>query len=414
MLDFRIKTFLCVCQTMNYTQAAKLLNITQPAVSQHIRFLEDYYQIKAFRYANKKLELTAAGRILYERCKTMENDEVALSAELLSSQSGIRTLSLGVTMTVGEYAIISPLAAYQLAHPGINIRLRFGNTQELLAQLTAGRIQMALVEGYFPPQDYFCRPYSTEPYIGVCASSHVFPSGEPATFHDLLGARLLLREKGSGTREILERNLALHGRESFEKVSSMAEYARAEINEIGGFYAYGRELIDGDSVFDFDVTKLSVFTQGIGMTGIEVYDMLRDEYDIQIEFGDIGNILAYISIGDRIRDIERLVGALEDIADRAGKDKKELYCGEFIAPELVMSPREAFYAQGEKLPLEKTVGRVAGEMLMCYPPGIPILTPGERITQEILDYIEYAREKGCSLQGTQDLECREMRILTEI
>ena len=221
MLDFRIKTFLCVCQTMNYTQAAKLLNITQPAVSQHIRFLEDYYQIKAFHYANKKLELTAAGRILYERCKTMENDEVALSAELLSSQSGIRTLSLGVTMTVGEYAIISPLAAYQLAHPGINIRLRFGNTQELLAQLTAGRIQMALVEGYFPPQDYFCRPYSTEPYIGVCASSHVFPSGEPATFHDLLGERLLLREKGSGTREILERNLALHGLKTTDFIHNM-------------------------------------------------------------------------------------------------------------------------------------------------------------------------------------------------
>ena len=221
MLDFRIKTFLCVCQTMNYTQAAKLLNITQPAVSQHIRFLEDYYQIKAFRYANKKLELTAAGRILFERCKTMENDEVALSAELLSSQSGIRTLSLGVTMTVGEYAIISPLAAYQLAHPGINIRLRFGNTQELLAQLTAGRIQMALVEGYFPPQDYFCRPYSTEPYIGVCASSHVFPSGEPSTFHDLLGERLLLREKGSGTREILERNLALHGLKTTDFIHNM-------------------------------------------------------------------------------------------------------------------------------------------------------------------------------------------------
>ena len=162
------------------------------------------------------------------------------------------------------------------------------------------------------------------------------------------------------------------------------------------------------------MTKLSIFTQGIGMTGIEVYDMLRDEYDIQIEFGDIGNILAYISIGDRIQDIERLVGALEDIADRFAKDKRELYCGEFIAPELVMSPREAFYARGEKMPLQETVGRIAGEMLMCYPPGIPILTPGERITEEILEYIEYAREKGCSLQGTQDPACREMRILTEV
>ena len=113
--------------------------------------------------------------------------------------------------------------------------------------------------------------------------------------------------------DISRRNLALRGKESFAKVVRMAEYARNEINEIGGYYAYGKDLVDGDSVYDYDVTKLSVYTQGIGLTGIEVYDILRDEYDIQIEFGDIGNILAYISIGARIQDIERLVGALEDI-----------------------------------------------------------------------------------------------------
>ena len=120
--------------------------------------------------------------------------------------------------------------------------------------------------------------------------------------------------------DLSRRNLALRGEESFKKVAHMAEYARNEINEIGGFYAYGKELIDGDSVYDFDVTKLSIYTQGIGLTGIEVYDLLRDEYDIQIEFGDIGNILAYISIGDRIQDIERLVGALEDIKRLYEKD----------------------------------------------------------------------------------------------
>ncbi|MBO6282483.1 MAG: aminotransferase class I/II-fold pyridoxal phosphate-dependent enzyme, partial [Pseudobutyrivibrio sp.] len=127
--------------------------------------------------------------------------------------------------------------------------------------------------------------------------------------------------------DLSRRNLALRGEESFEKVAHMAEYARNEINEIGGFYAYGKELIDGDSVYDFDVTKLSIYTQGIGLTGIEVYDLLRDEYDIQIEFGDIGNILAYISIGDRIQDIERLVGALEDIKRLYEKDSSDLYCG---------------------------------------------------------------------------------------
>lgn len=211
MLDFRIKTFLCVCQTLNYTQAAKRLNITQPAVSQHIRYIETHYRIKAFRYANKKLELTQSGRILYERCKTMENDEAALAAELQSARSELRSLAFGVTMTIGEYAIVPPLAAYLNAHPKLNIQLRFGNTQELLQQLADGRIQIALVEGYFPPNDYAYEKYSTEDYIGVCAPQHKFIHGTPHTFADLLGERILIREKGSGTREILERNLALHG-----------------------------------------------------------------------------------------------------------------------------------------------------------------------------------------------------------
>ena len=99
----------------------------------------------------------------------------------------------------------------------------------------------------------------------------------------------------------------------------LAEYARKEINEIGGYDAYSRELINGDSVFDFDVTKLSIYTYGIGLAGIEVYDLLRDEYDIQTEFGDLGNLLAYVSIGDRKQEIERLVGALAEVKRRFQK-----------------------------------------------------------------------------------------------
>ena len=98
----------------------------------------------------------------------------------------------------------------------------------------------------------------------------------------------------------------------------MADDARKEINAIGGYYAFSKELINGDSIYDFDVTKLSVHTLDIGLAGIEVYDLLRDEYDIQIEFGDLGNLLAYLSIGDRQRDIERLVSALAEIRRRFG------------------------------------------------------------------------------------------------
>ena len=99
--------------------------------------------------------------------------------------------------------------------------------------------------------------------------------------------------------DISRRNLALHGQEIFDKVIRLVEYARDEINAIGDYYAYSRELINGDSVYDFDTTKLSIFTRPTGLAGIEVYDLLRDEYDIQTEFGDIANLLAYVSVGDR-------------------------------------------------------------------------------------------------------------------
>ncbi len=211
--------------------------------------------------------------------------------------------------------------------------------------------------------------------------------------------------------DLSRRNLALRGRESFAKVIEMSEYARKEINEIGDYYAYGRELIDGSSVYDFDVTKLCIFTKPIGLTGIEVYDLLRDEYDIQMEFGDIGTIMAYISIGDRMQDIERLVGALSDIRRLYKKDKEELSYVDSVIPKVICSPQESFYAPKETLPIQETAGRVCGESVMCYPPGIPILSPGEKITEEIIGHILYAREKGCSLQGMADPTADHLQVL---
>ena len=214
--------------------------------------------------------------------------------------------------------------------------------------------------------------------------------------------------------DISRRNLALRGRESFARVIRMAEYAREEINSIGGYYAYGRDLVDGQTVFDFDVTKLSVYTRGMGLTGIEVYDLLRDEYDIQIEFGDLGNILAYISIGDRLQDIERLVGALEDIKRLYQKeDPFAPSVNDFIQPEVVYSPQHSFYAEKESLPIRSTAGHISGEFVMCYPPGIPILAPGERVTEEIIEHILYAREKGCSLQGAADPAVDFLQVIKE-
>lgn len=213
--------------------------------------------------------------------------------------------------------------------------------------------------------------------------------------------------------DISRRNLVMRGREAFAKVVEMAEYARGEINDVGGYYAYGRELINGGSVYDFDVTKLAVYTRNIGLAGIEVYDLLRDEYDIQIELGDITTILAYLSIGDRMQDIERLVGALADIKHRYSKDPAKMLNTEYINPIVLESPQAAFYAEKVDLPIRQTAGRTSGEFLMCYPPGIPILAPGEMITDEIIEYILYAKEKGCSLQGTEDPEVNSLNVLVD-
>lgn len=211
--------------------------------------------------------------------------------------------------------------------------------------------------------------------------------------------------------DISRRNLALNGEEIFEKVRSLAKYARSEINAIGDYYAYCRELINGDSVYDFDVTKLSVNTLEVGLAGIEVYDLLRDEYDIQIEFGDIGNILAYISVGDRDREIERLVSALAEIRRRFKKERTGMLEQEYINPQVVVSPKQAFYGKKLSVPLEESIGKVCSEFVMCYPPGIPILAPGEMITKDVLEYIKYAKGKGCFMTGPEDMNIEHLNIL---
>lgn len=213
--------------------------------------------------------------------------------------------------------------------------------------------------------------------------------------------------------DLARRNLSLHGREMCRKTVEFAAYAREEINAMSGYYAFGDEIADGDTVYAFDPTKLSVHTRDIGLAGIEVYDILRDEYDIQVEFGDIGNFLAIITAGDRALEIERLISALSEIKRLHSRDKAGMLDHEYIDPDVVMTPQRAFYSNKRSLPIGESAGRVCGEFVMCYPPGIPILAPGERITEDILAYIAYAKEKGCFMTGTEDMAIERINVVEE-
>ncbi len=211
--------------------------------------------------------------------------------------------------------------------------------------------------------------------------------------------------------DLARKHMYLNGKEIVAKTLELAEYARTEINKSGGYYAFSSELINKDTVFDFDRTKLSVHTAEIGLAGVEVYDLLRDEYGIQVEFGDIGNLLAVVSAGDRAFEIERLISALTEIKRIYGKDKVGMLNHEYIDPEVVVTPQEAFYHDKKSLLLRDSIGHVSGEFVMCYPPGIPILAPGERITKDIIEYIIYAKEKGSSLTGPQDMTVEHINII---
>lgn len=204
MQDFRMDTFIKVCELMNFTTAAKALHITQPAVSQHIHFLEEHYRVRLFHYEGKKLRLTEAGILLRDAATTMKHDEIILSEQLMS---GDRVkLVFGATLTIGDFVLPEKLAHYLAKEEQAEVRMLVDNTETLLQKINSGDLDFAVIEGYFHKAEYEYKIYSRQPYIAVCGGNFEF-SQPPRTVGDLFDERVILREPGSGTREIFERYL---------------------------------------------------------------------------------------------------------------------------------------------------------------------------------------------------------------
>ncbi|WP_300277071.1 LysR family transcriptional regulator [Peptacetobacter sp.] len=226
MLDFRIETFLKVCEYMNFTHAAEALCMTQPAVSQHIKYLEEKYEQPLFIRDRKKLLLTPAGEILKSTLETMRNDENTLKNRMKESMVGKKIITFGVTMTIGGYTVIPSLIDFIKSNPNMNIKIKYGNTRTLLSYLHEGSIDFAIVEGYFKSDNYDTRVFKTEEYIAVASKNHKFKK-EIKEIKDLTDERLLIREIGSGTRDILIKNLAV-------KNMNVADFSR--VIEIGNIH----------------------------------------------------------------------------------------------------------------------------------------------------------------------------------
>lgn len=206
MLDFRHETFLTLCNIKNYTKTAEVLHITQPAVSQHIKFLEEYYQSKLFIYEGKTLKLTEQGVMLQAFAMTMRADSEKLKTNMTFLNQSRYPLNFGATLTIGEYTMPPILKSIMENFPNIHITMTVENTEILLTKLREGKIDFALLEGFFHSTEYHAKTLSKEKFIPICSPQSSL-AGRSIQIADILEERIILREKGSGTRDIFEQLL---------------------------------------------------------------------------------------------------------------------------------------------------------------------------------------------------------------
>jgi arginine/lysine/ornithine decarboxylase len=214
-----------------------------------------------------------------------------------------------------------------------------------------------------------------------------------------------------GSLDIARKDLILNGKQRFDEILELVREYRDKINKIDGMHAFGVELIGNPGVYNFDETKLGINVSGIGHTGIEAYDILREKYGVQMELGDAHNILGIVSTGDTRENLERLYQALKDMSVKYRKEKFCIEQRDLENPELVLTPREAFYAKKKFVNLCNSLGMVSGESVMAYPPGIPIIVPGERINEEVIKYIKFLKKQHSMLAGTVDPDVDKIEIL---
>ncbi|MBE5960783.1 MAG: LysR family transcriptional regulator [Lachnospiraceae bacterium] len=205
MLDFRIKTFLEVCKLRSYTKAAETLCITQPAVTQHIKYLEQYYGGRLFEYVGRKIELTKNGKLLYQAALTMAADEEKIRKHLLLEEEGKKEFHFGSTLTIGEFVLPDLLAPFIRNNQDTSLSMIVDNTSVLLKKVRDGEIDFAFIEGYFHKEEYDYCLFQKDRFIAVTAD--VTRSYEESELEELLADTIIVRENGSGTREILERVL---------------------------------------------------------------------------------------------------------------------------------------------------------------------------------------------------------------
>jgi arginine decarboxylase len=267
---------------------------------------------------------------------------------------------------------------------------------------------------------------STHKIVGSLTQSamlHLGAGGLDLIGEDTVDRAVTLTESTSpnsllaGSLDAARRQAAVHGHELLTNTMAALAIARSEIQAIDGLEVLDERMTGRPGVFAYDPLRLAVDVRGIRASGYELAPMLREIGDINLELYGENVLVAVFGMGERgLPEVSRLVAALRTAAERVGVDPGGTTAS-FAAPppwgELVMTPREAYLGAQEVVPASEAAGRVAAESLATYPPGIPNVLPGERLTAETLAYVRQTLEVGGSVRGASDRLLRTVRVVLE-
>lgn len=205
------------------------------------------------------------------------------------------------------------------------------------------------------------------------------------------------------------------GTELISKTLNLCSNARKKINEIPGFYCFGKEILNSKGAYALDETKLTICCRELGLSGYQLYNLLSSKYNIQLELSDFYNVLAVGSLGDTEESFYNLIYALTDISTNYYGLNPPI-TNTFKIPPMppkILEPSTAFNALKKTILLNNSLNEICGELIMAYPPGIPLIAPGEIITKDILDYINNLKSSKLHIQGTEDANVNFIKCISK-
>jgi DNA-binding transcriptional LysR family regulator len=277
MLDFRIRTFLMVCETMNYRKAAEKLNMSQPSITQHIHYLEDYYQTKLFIYDKKKLHKTKQAIILEKYSLSMRANESSLMKDILADSK--REIRIGATKTIGNYVINEKVLSL-IDNESISLTFVIDNTKNLFELLNKNKLDLLIIEGLFDKSEYSYQLFKKEKFVGLCNKNHLF-SGKEINYKDLFTQNLIIREEGSGTRAILEMAL-------LENSHSINEFKN--INCISNF-EYIKNIVKDEKGISFVFESVAKSDNDLSIFTLEDQNIIREFNFVYLKSTNVDNII---------------------------------------------------------------------------------------------------------------------------